>query len=588
MKRIRLATLAILVLCAPGALAARLELPLRVSLDSIRQALEAQVSGVYRDGRCRSLTLQAPSLRVIDGRMRLAAPGSGVLGMELLGRCQNAAAWRGSVEFTLAPRVGAAGELRMRIVDSRLTDGGGSTPALGLGWEMAKRLVHSRLEQFSYPLGAARSGLVGLLASTAPLEQRAALESALAQLRILEPQLESESVLVPIALELPDAWLAFPTPPATPAAPLTEAELEALDRALEPWDAFVAYAVKHIAVESPDPALRLRLFTFLLDARYRLSALLAGETSSAGDPARALFLDAWNELRALVDGTRYAFFIDAGDALVALDRAAPGLGMQLSVDGLRRLARSLRPGATGDPLAFDWTVDPELRRLFDVPEVPAASPPPGRSWLDHVIRSAHAEAPAVRERWIPKRDELDAYETHIGGLLAKAATAELDRVKLAPPYDSVYRHLVPTTALIESCWRQYVKRGDKVTYLRSAAASVGIMQVNQRVWRGFYDVEKLRWDTAYNLRAGAQILMRYVKDYAIPYAQKKGEPDHVARAAYAVYNAGPRAVGRFAKVEPHPREKRVDDHLWTLYRGVAAGGQADLRTCGVKAAAASN
>jgi hypothetical protein len=108
------------------------------------------------------------------------------------------------------------------------------------------------------------------------------------------------------------------------------------------------------------------------------------------------------------------------------------------------------------------------------------------------------------------------------------------------------------------------------------------------VWRGFYDVEKLRWDTAYNMRAGAQILMRYVKDYAIPYAQKKGEPDHVARAAYAVYNAGPRAVGRFAKVEPHPREKRVDDHLWTLYRGVAAGGQADLRTCGVKAAAASN
>jgi hypothetical protein len=90
----------------------------------------------------------------------------------------------------------------------------------------------------------------------------------------------------------------------------------------------------------------------------------------------------------------------------------------------------------------------------------------------------------------------------------------------AAPYDAIYRHLMPTTALIESCWRQYVVRGGKVTYLRSAAASVGIMQINQRVWRGFYDVEKLRWDTAYNVRAGAQILMRYVKDYAIPYAER--------------------------------------------------------------------
>ena len=77
----------------------------------------------------------------------------------------------------------------------------------------------------------------------------------------------------------------------------------------------------------------------------------------------------------------------------------------------------------------------------------------------------------------------------------------------------------PTTALIESCWRQYVVRGGKVTYLRSQSSSVGIMQINQRVWRGFYDIERLRWDTAYNIRAGSQILARYLKDYAIPYAR---------------------------------------------------------------------
>ena len=113
------------------------------------------------------------------------------------------------------------------------------------------------------------------------------------------------------------------------------------------------------------------------------------------------------------------------------------------------------------------------------------------------------------------------------------------------------------------------------------------MQINQRVWRGFYDVQRLRWDTAYNARAGAQILMRYMRDYAIPYAQKSGDADVAPRAAYAVYNAGPRAIGRFAKAKPHPREKRVDDKLWSLYRGFAAGRQADLRSCDVESAEAA-
>jgi hypothetical protein len=73
-----------------------------------------------------------------------------------------------------------------------------------------------------------------------------------------------------------------------------------------------------------------------------------------------------------------------------------------------------------------------------------------------------------------------------------------------------------------------------------------------------------------------------VNDYAIPYAEKSGKPADVPRATYAVYNAGPRAVGRFAKSPPHPREARVDGKLWELYQGVASGGKPDLESCGVK------
>jgi soluble lytic murein transglycosylase-like protein len=623
MTLIRPLTLCCLILAAPGALAGRLEIPLRVPFEAIRQGLAAQLAAssarpnvIYREGPCRYLNLETPKLDALDGHLRLIGPGSAALGVEMFGNCQNAAVWRGSMEFRLAPHLDSAGRLRMRIVDSKLTDaGGGNVPALGLIWDLSKRHLHPRLQQFSYDFGALRAGLLAIMQSVAPPENSAELELALTQLRVLEPRVEATGIVVPIAVEIPDAWLTASPPASVSTAPLTEAELDALDKALQPWDAFLVFSLTQVALDSEDSALRKRLFTLLLASRYQLTAVLSGEALTAGDPLRELFIDAWNELRTILadaqrDGVldasllHYAAFIDAGDALLALDRAAPGLGVRLSADGLRQLARSLRPGATGDPLAYAWTVDPQLRRLFNVEDIPepapapvqpAPSPPPGRSWLEMFITSAHATTESTEnsaaaralDRWVPKRDELDAYEARIDDLLKKTSAVESQRASLAAPYDQIYHHLVPTTALIESCWRQYVLRGGKISYLRSTAGSVGIMQINQRVWRGFYDIERLRWDTAYNIRAGAQILMRYMKDYALPYAQRSGDLNHVPRAAYAVYNAGPRAVGRFNKPRPHPREARVDERLWTLYQGIVSGGQADLRTCGVSAAAAS-
>jgi hypothetical protein len=604
MNWLRLLALCCLVLPA-SAQAGRVEIPLRVSLETVREALAAQLAAssarpqeVLREGRCTYLSLEPPRLEAVDGRLRLSGPGKGALGADLLGQCQSAAAWQGTMEFTLVPSIDSAGRLRVAVSDSRLiTPSGDKAPAIGLLWDLVKRQVHPRLEQFSFDLGASRSALVALLRSAAPPQHASSLELALGKLQVLQPRVEASHVAVPVAFEVPDAWLA--APPAASAAPLTDAELAALEKSLEPLDAFLVYSLRQIARDSADVSLRNRLFTLLLESRYALVAILAGDAPASQDPVRSLFIDTWNGLRAILgdarrDGLldasvlRYAVFVDAGDALVALERAAPGLGMHLSADSLRQLARALSPGASSDPLAYEWNDDAELRRLFDVEELrePAPAPAPGRSWLDLLIGTAHAsggaDAARPREQWIPTQDELTSYEKHVGELLEKAAAAELQRTGLPAPHADTYDKLVPTTALIESCWRQYVVRGGKATYLRSRSGSVGIMQVNQIVWRGFYDIQRLRWDTAYNMRAGTQILMRYVKDYAIPYAQRSGDPTHVPRAAYAVYNAGPRAVGRFNKPDAHPRESRVDEKLWTLYKGLASGGEVDLRSCGVR------
>ncbi|HEY3254909.1 MAG TPA: hypothetical protein VGJ91_13205, partial [Polyangiaceae bacterium] len=282
MAFLRLLLLCCVTLSASGALAARLEIPLRVPLEPIRQALDKQLGAVYRQGPCRYLKLAAPKLEPVDGKLRFVSPGSAALGVELAGNCQ-AAAWQGSMQFTLAPRLDDAGRLRLRIVDSRLSDARGGK-ALPFIWDLSKHHVHPRLQQFSYDIGASSSALLAVLSGAAPAEHSAALELALKQVQVLEPRVEANEIIVPMVVELPDAWMTANIPASAGAsAPLTEAELEALEKALEPWDAFLVYSIKQLALDSENEALRKRLFTLLLESRYRLSAILSGDAPAAGD-----------------------------------------------------------------------------------------------------------------------------------------------------------------------------------------------------------------------------------------------------------------------------------------------------------------
>ena len=78
MRFLRL-SMGFLVLWASLAQAAQVEIALRVPLEAISAALASQLAGsnkgsLYREGRCRYLTLGAPTVAGEDGRLRLTAP----------------------------------------------------------------------------------------------------------------------------------------------------------------------------------------------------------------------------------------------------------------------------------------------------------------------------------------------------------------------------------------------------------------------------------------------------------------------------------------------------------------------------------
>ncbi len=321
---------------------------------------------------------------------------------------------------------------------------------------------------------------------------------------------------------------------------------------------------------------------------------MAAGPAGGDDPVRRLFLTTWEKLRVVVreaatDGAsgdrvlRYAAFMLAGDALAALDAVAPGLGLEVSADGLRRLARMLEPEYLGDPLEYSDTSDADLRRLFGFHDPAALEPeePETGWWAPRAAYAATGDVPkevAQRlARWVPEYQELREYRDSIARLLDAVASRTASANEIGSRFDRLYADLVRTTAWQESCWRQFVKQEGKVTFLQSKSSDIGIMQVNRRIWRGFFDLEKLKWDIGYNAGAGAEILAQLLKRYGVREAD--GRLENAARATYSAYNGGPDAYRRY-RIASVPRvHRKIDRAFWEKFQAMASGHALDYVLC---------
>jgi hypothetical protein len=403
-----------------------------------------------------------------------------------------------------------------------------------------------------------------------------------------EPRVEAGAVA---------ATLAFGVTAPTP-APATEPEPAATEEELRRWDAFLTFVTKAVA-RSVGGEARQAVMDVLLDGRYDvLEALAADAAAGQPDPVPGLFLRAWDRLGALArsgaaglpaeTALRFTTFVAAGDALAALVRLGPTVGVELSADGLRRLARMIDPTTPGDPLDFGDEVDPELRSLFgfgEPPPPPEVSPDVDLDVLSWLVPSAVAAVDAGTLRrlntWIPTANDLDPYLRAVRALLVTVREEMVVKTRLDERFRPLFRDLTLATAWQESCWRQFVRRGGKLVPLRSPVGSIGIMQVNERVWRGVYDRIGLRGDMAYNARAGSEILMHYLRDYAIARREHAlpGGVANLGRATYAVYNGGPGHLTRYRTRTTRRSLKAIDDGFLEKFLAVQQGREMEVAKC---------
>ena len=660
--------------------ASQVRIPLTIDYITLREALKRKLY-TAPGGRaelwnglddCQFLYAENPEFaRATAGgaaTVQLETANSLGLGVAMGSRCLNAVQWSGIVQALGVPYIAPGLQLKFHFTDLNVFDSAHQkTVLVGQGFDLIKGYLIPRLDDFSYDLNPAVQQLAAMIADSVPPDAADRVRAAVASLTA-EPNIAAldDGIRVTLVMTVPDvpALTAIPGAASSP----TPAELKAFQDTLDQWDAFMVFSIKQLGGAVGDQQFRDQLLQILLDSRYRLVDALNNPSAAAGpDPVRLLFLDEWTQLHDAVRaaaqrgmlGARaleFMSFISAGDALFALDQAAPALGVRISAADLRRLAHIMAPTATADPLQFNYGEDRDLKKLFAVPEppashhpieeedippsTPAASPgasttgvptptptpaPSARLFRNYLARYFTGEAASRSEagegsalsglslrllallsppdadaaeesdtalmprlqdvanrlyRLVVNEANADAYRIDMGMLLKLSAEHQLGEGGVAADNAQTYLALVLSTAWQESCWRQFVTDGARIRWLESATGDIGLMQVNKHVWRGFYDIERLKWDVLYNAGAGCEILARMMQ-YASA-AQPKFDPvpiaSHLARSAYAGYNGGPGACNRWRRREP-PALKQIDASYLEKYRAVETGTPIDILSC---------
>lgn len=506
--------------------------------------------------------------------------------------------------------------LEVRTEDSRLLDRSGQpTLVQDLLWNLLKTQAHKFLDRFRMDLSFPVEDLESLFGEIFEPQRQEQVKAWLRTLRPGQPWLDPDALKVKVLLDveipsLPDTY-AEKSP-----QPISEEEIRQFIEYWELWDAFLVREILALRGRSLTRQDRDTLLLILLEQRYGFLEALENP-GLRRDLVREQFLSTWERLAPILRKYllrksspslyNYLAFFTALDAMQVLDSLGPALGLEISQAGLVRLARLVTRGEAPAPLQYRQGVNDELRKLLGLDATPPLSPVPARreengseqnsrrerkpapqSWLERFFASAWAEEQPLAgssgevEQWIPPRKRSNTYLRRVRELVVQTAAATLENSELNNSHTVFFRDLMAAVAWQESCWRQFVRRGDGVTYLRSYnGTSVGLMQINERVWRGLYDSRKLRWNIRYNSSAGGEILELYLRRYVLRRIDPEDleDGDLLAGTVYAVYNGGPRHLKRYLKRVRDGRLYKADRLFSRKYGWVQDGEYAEVARC---------
>lgn len=539
-----------------------------------------------RKGDCVYVKLENPQYHIEKNLLKLEVALTINGGTEVGGKCLFPMAWRGYLVLWQKPVFpGDEFALSFKVMDSQLLNSSRKPAAIaGFVWDLVKTDVYAYLEQMRVNLAPPVDHLRSFLGPLFKDEVQETMSDMLDSLHRGATYVTEDNLIVELVAEVEEVYQ-----PAKEVTPLTHQERAEIIALWERWDSFLVYLLDMLAHGPLEADERQLLMDSLLESRYAFSAALE-EPELEGDLVRLQFVEAWKNLSPLFrrqlakepagNSLGFLAFFTAGDALTLFDTMGPTFGIELSQEGLLYLVQMLSGTSASLPYLLD--IDDTLRDLFDLtPHEKSQAPTeelreidlpeetkeePLSSLFDFMAAPAcatNAKIPAFAEilKWKVPAEPYPEYVAKVREVLAQATTKIVDDDQIPASLQNIFAEMVPAFAWQESCFRQFVVKKKKFTYLLSYnGSSVGLMQINERIWRGLYERERLRWDINYNAVAGCEILAIYLNRYVLRDASwvKGKQPLLLARLLYSMYNGGPGQYKKFLNREKTGKHYKSD------------------------------
>lgn len=543
-------------------------------------------------GGCIFLSLSSPRISESNGKVELDMLVSARVGTPLGGKCYTPVEWQGHLVLYEEPSIDPeTWQLSFTTVGSTLLGKNHQQANItDILWKLIKPHIWSYISGININLMPPVTDLKNFILPLFPLEKQEQTRKMLTSMRPGEINVTSDSIDFAILAEVDSTYNSDET---QPLESLGDDELKRTIAVWESWDGLLVHLVTSLSQKKLNQEEKRILTNALLDTRYRFITEISDKTLQH-DIVRQQFVTVWQQLAPIFrkhilrdsqasTALGYLAFFTSADALLVFDRLGPTLGIEISTNGLIRLAKML--WADPELLRYRSEANPNLQKLFEF--APEESSPPSRdvepesSMIHKILKPfflstvyAAQPSPSFNEvlKWkVPKTDISDYINRVEQVLLSSIATIEKDKIPKQMHF--MYRNLIPAMAWQESCFRQFVVKGDKLTYLLSYNnSSVGLMQINERVWRGLYNRNRLRWDIKYNSDAGCEIAAHYLNNaLGSNIVAQNLNNDIVAQLVYAMYNGGPSQLKKFLNRLKENKLYNSDKLFWEKYRWVSAG-----------------
>lgn len=345
------------LICSRNGFANQYNLPVQLDYTLIKKVLSSQLykgadnsAELWNDRHgCGFLKLSDPQLSGRQGQVRLLNNIQARLGAKLGKQCLTLLEWDGVLETLQKPTLNADHTiLALPVTQASAYDRQGRQLTIDKLQDLIKRVAEPKLAEVKVDLNESRDDIERTVSQYLPQENVAEVKGILKTLKFADVDANDNGIGIKLSFDAPIKKIVK-----KPEAPFTEAEQKQWQAAWQEWDAMLSKAIQQASDDTHSPELRDTLMEILMESRNAFQSGLK-EHDAGEDPVRLFFTQTWQRLAPVlrtvakdlpeVQSLRYLTFIAATDVIYELENIGAPFGLEISSDGLRRLARIIMAG----------------------------------------------------------------------------------------------------------------------------------------------------------------------------------------------------------------------------------------------------